>query len=202
VSECQAVYVGDNACETPVNGGGNCPNAAISMASYTETYEPEYEGINAACEIACGAGSILCATPGMACNGTLVNGVPGTCELSSGILLRTCSPTDGLAVTFAFAPSLTCTPTGTLPMTVDTLTLYEVPSGPTMITFTPSPPDGKGEAHACRAGVCVDATLVILTLSQLTPGTASGSYELHFTDGSIDSGAFVANVCANTTMCG
>jgi hypothetical protein len=205
VAECQAVYLGDNVCEVPLNGGGNCPNAGISMAAYNATYLPEYEAINSACSRVCGPGSVLCPTLTLACNGTGSTATrtgAGTCEITSAVAFPSCAPSDGPAVTFVFAQTAACTSEGMASATADSITLYNVPSGPVMNVFAPTGPNGPGVAQSCHGGVCVAATHVIFALTSFEPGSASGSYEIQLANGTTDSGSFVATVCGNAATCG
>ncbi len=73
--DCQAVYIGDNACEVAIVAGTQnmpCPNAAIATSSY-DAYMKRYEAINTACRKQCGSGSILCSVSSPVCNA-------GTCQ--------------------------------------------------------------------------------------------------------------------------
>ncbi len=54
-TDCTAVYLGPNACPATfpgLDGGGGCPNTAISTVSYGATYFPELRAIIASCTAA------------------------------------------------------------------------------------------------------------------------------------------------------
>jgi hypothetical protein len=74
-SDCQAVQIGEDVCQS---SAGCCANAAISVSSYNSTYEPEYEAINSACSPFCdpNGGGCECAGQAVFCD-------HGTCELGS-----------------------------------------------------------------------------------------------------------------------
>jgi hypothetical protein len=113
--------------------------------------------------------------------------------------------------------SLACARPDTPPADHDVVWVRGRPRGPTTLTFTPSEPNGPGGAQSCRAGVCVAAVQVTMTLTSFPPvgqalssgkvaegpeaRTATGSYSLQLVDGTTLSGTFVAVTCA-VLMCG
>jgi hypothetical protein len=69
-------------------------------------------------------------------------------------------------------------------------------------TIKAGKPDVSG-SRCLRAGSCETATSGFLTLSKLSRGVeASGEYELHFGDGSVEKGHFEAVWYRNFFLCG
>jgi hypothetical protein len=121
----------------------------------------------------------------------------------SSIVRNDCGPTDGAALTFLFAPEVTCG-SDVLPRTyTEVQLLKDLPTGPAIIEFQPTDPNGRGGGASCFEDNCVSATWVRLVLDKYAPSgsIAEGRYDLLLEDGSHAEGNFVAAVCNNLPFC-
>jgi hypothetical protein len=111
-----------------------------------------------------------------------------------------CGPADGPALTFRFTQKDSKCEKYEEPFIVISI-VDNLP------TFAPQDyrigPGSMALARRClRPGQCEAATSGTLHLAKLSNGkSASGKYELHFRDGSIEEGSFDAVWCAMTLIC-
>ncbi len=113
-----------------------------------------------------------------------------------------CGPTDGLALEFFFTQKQAQCGEFEEPFILIEIVENLPKSAPQSYSIT----SGRSALLASRCmshGECETATSGTLHLTKFSHGSgASGSYELHFKDGSVEAGSFHATWCVSRLLCG
>jgi hypothetical protein len=121
----------------------------------------------------------------------------------SALVLNTCGPADGPAITFAIDTGAVCG--GSLmqqPGTWINFWASPLPSAPGTYAIGNGKLNGSSGAQVCTTAMCDIATGGTLTLTEMNATAAAGSYSLDLSDGTTVAGSFTAVVCHNLPLCG